>query len=48
MNERPHDHDQPLEFLDKVWSEDYFVWDPVSRDKRVRGCLLLRNLILYL
>ena len=30
MNERSHDHDKPLEFVDEVWAEDYFVRDPIS------------------
>lgn len=34
MNERPHDDDKSLEFLDKVWAEDYLVCDPISRDKK--------------
>jgi len=37
MNERPHDDDKPLEFLDKVWAEDYLVCDPSSRDNKKAG-----------
>jgi len=37
MNERPHDDDKPLKFLDKVWAEDYLVCDPISRDKKKKA-----------
>lgn len=29
MNEGSHDHDELLESLDKLWAENYFIWDPV-------------------
>jgi len=45
MNEWSHDHDKPLEFLDEVWAEDYFVRDPISHDRRVRVCFFTLELV---
>lgn len=40
MNERTHDQGHLLEFLNKIWAEDYFVWDASLQDERVRGDFL--------
>ena len=29
MNERSHDRDELLEFLDEIWAEDNFIRNPV-------------------
>lgn len=29
MNERSQDYDHLLESLDKVWAEDYFIFNPI-------------------
>ena len=48
MNERSQDRDKLFELLDKGWTEDYFVIDPILRNEQVREHLLIRDLSLYL
>ena len=41
VNERSHDHDDLLEFLDKGRAENHFVFNPVLGDKRIRELWLI-------